>query len=86
MEQSITDETPVSATQPLTPQQMFTTLLTDKYGPVMDMHELAEVLKVNKESIYAQIQRGAFTLPHMKHGRKYLFPTEQVAMQLASSM
>ena len=70
----------------LTPSEMFINLLSDKYGPVMDIGELAEVLHIKKDSIYAQIARGAMLLPHMRHGRKYLFPTREVALELAETM
>lgn len=54
-------------------------VLIDQYGPFMDLADLAEVLKIKKESLYQQIYRGGLAIPHMKHGKKYLFPTLEVA-------
>jgi excisionase family DNA binding protein len=56
-----------------------TTILLDKYGPFMDITELAALLKIKKQSMYQQIYHGRLHIPHAKLGKKYLFPTEGVA-------
>jgi len=45
----------------------------------MDLEELATLMRIKKESIYQQIYRGTLKIPHVKHGKKYLFPTPMVA-------
>lgn len=54
-------------------------LLVERYGPFMDLEELAEVLRIKKQSVYQQIYRGQLDIPHVKRGKKYLFPTQEVA-------
>lgn len=54
-------------------------LLIERYGPFMDLEELAEVLRIKKQSVYQQIYRGQLDIPHVKRGKKYLFPTQEVA-------
>lgn len=60
------------------------TLLLEKYGPFMDIEELALLLKVKKQTIYQQTYRGMLDIPHIKRGKKYLFPTLEVATYLTS--
>jgi excisionase family DNA binding protein len=55
------------------------TLLLDEYGPLMDLEELAALLRLKRQSVYQQIYRGSLELPHVKRGKKYLFPTKGVA-------
>lgn len=54
-------------------------VLLEKYGPFMDLEELADCMKVKKESLYQQIYRGQMDIPNVKRGKKYLFPTNEVA-------
>lgn len=61
-------------------------LLLEKYGPFMDLPEIAQLLKVKKDSIYKQAARGQLQLPYIKHGKKYLFPTPEVAAYLESKV
>jgi predicted DNA-binding transcriptional regulator AlpA len=61
-------------------------LLIEKYGPFMDLPEIASLLKVEARSIYSQINRGKLDLPHIKHVKKYLFPTPEVAAFLESKI
>lgn len=61
-------------------------LLLLKYGPLMDLPEIAELLKLEPKSIYQQIYRGKLDVPHIKHGKKYLFPTPEVASYLESKI
>lgn len=60
------------------------TLLLEKYGPFMDLEELALLLKVKKQTIYQQTYKGLLDIPHIKRGKKYLFPTLEVAAHLTS--
>lgn len=61
-------------------------LLIEKYGPLMDLPEIAALLKIEPKSIYQQIYRGNLNVPHIKHGKKYLFPTPEVASYLESKI
>ena len=61
-------------------------LLLEKYGPLMDLPEIALLLKIEPKSIYQQIYRGKLNVPHIKHGKKYLFPTPEVASYLESKI
>lgn len=65
---------------------MMEQLLVQKYGPLMDLPEIAELLKLEPKSIYQQIYRGKLDVPHIKHGKKYLFPTPEVASYLESKI
>lgn len=53
--------------------------LADKYGPFMDINEIADILRIKKTTVYQQIYMGRLDLPHIKRGKKYLFPTLEVA-------
>lgn len=53
--------------------------LINKYGPFMDIGEIAELLRIKKTSVYQQIYMGKLDIPHIKRGKKYLFPTPEVA-------
>jgi hypothetical protein len=48
----------------------------------MNMDDVAELMKVKKTSLYQQIYNGTFQLPHIKEGKKYLFPSYDVALYL----
>lgn len=61
-------------------------LLVEKYGLLMDLPEVASLLKVAPQSVYQQIYRGKLDVPHIKHGKKYLFPTPEVASYLESKI
>lgn len=61
-------------------------LLIEKYGPLMDLPEVAILLKLSPKSVYQQIYRGKLDVPHIKHGKKYLFPTPEVASYLESKI
>lgn len=61
-------------------------LLLEKYGPLMDLPEVALLLKLAPTSVYQQIYRGKLDVPHIKHGKKYLFPTPEVASYLESKI
>lgn len=59
--------------------------MIDKYGPFMDTDELASLMRIKKSTIYNQIYEGRLELPHVKRGKKYLFPTIEVARHLEVS-
>lgn len=65
---------------------MIADILDNKYGPFMDLEELATLLRIKKESMYQQIYNGRLDLPHVKRGKKYLFPTHEVAIYLDSKI
>ena len=61
-------------------------VLNETYGPFMDIPELAETLKIKPETIYQQIYRGKFTMAHLRHGKKYLFSSDEVAQHLEKEL
>ena len=52
--------------------------LEEQYGPLMDLDELALLLKTKRRTLYQQIYRGTFEIPYVKNGKKVLFRTDQV--------
>jgi hypothetical protein len=61
-------------------------ILLERYGPFMDLEELAVLLRIKKQSVYQQNYRGALDIPHVKRGKKYLFPTQEVAKYFTSQL
>lgn len=61
-------------------------ILLEKYGPFMDLEELADLLRIKKQSMYQQIYRGKLDIPHVRRGKKYLFPTQEVAEYFTSRL
>ena len=57
-------------------------MLVEQFGPFMDIDELASLLKIKRQSMYQNIYHGRLDIPHAKLGKKYLFPTAQVAFFL----
>jgi len=57
-------------------------LILEKYGIFMNMDDVAELMKIKKTSLYQQIYQGTLDLPHIKEGKKYLFPSYDVAKYL----
>ena len=55
------------------------TSLIEKYGIFMDLDDLADLLKIKRESIYQQIYHGRLQFPHFRKGKKYLFESAAVA-------
>ena len=62
------------------------TLLLEKYGPFMDLEELADLMRIKKQSVYQQIYRGQLDIPHVRRGKKYLFPTQEVANYFSAQL
>lgn len=50
----------------------------------MDIDELATLLKIKRQTLYQQIYKNGLDIPHLKRGKKYLFPTTAVAEHLKS--
>lgn len=61
---------------------MMTEILNTKYGPFMDMEELSSLFKIKTQSMYQQIYNGKLDIPHVRRGKKYLFPTHEVGVYL----
>ncbi len=61
-------------------------ILLEKYGALMDLSDIAELLHITRQSMYQQIYNGRMDIPHIKVGKKYLFPTQQVAEYLENRM
>ena len=60
--------------------------MLDKYGPFMDVAELAGVLKIQKTTLYNQLYADKVGLPYVKRGKKYLFPTTEVVAQMQAGL
>ncbi len=65
---------------------MMTSILTGQYGPFMDLEEVAALFRIKKTSMYQQIYNGKLDLPHVKRGKKYLFPTHEIALYLETRL
>ena len=61
-------------------------VLRNQYGPFMDIKELASLLRVKHTTIYNQIYEGKFQISNIRHGKKYLFPTDGVAEHLENKL
>ena len=55
-----------------------------RYGIFMNIDDVAELMKIKRTSVYQQIYLGTLQLPHIKEGKKYLFPSHDVAQHLES--
>lgn len=60
-------------------QEELNTWLEVKYGPFMDTIELSDLLRIKKVSLYQKIYQGTLDIPSIKRGKRYLFPTSEVA-------
>ena len=56
--------------------------LLKRYGIFMNIDDVAELMKIKRTSVYQQIYNGKLDIPHVKRGKKYLFPTHEVAIYL----
>jgi hypothetical protein len=54
-------------------------LIVKEHGAVLDLAELAALLKITKQSMYQQIYQGKLDIDHVKRGKKYLFLATDVA-------
>lgn len=54
-------------------------LLREKYQEVMQVQDLADMLRITRQTLYNQISKGDFPIPYGKIGKHYLFNTEHVA-------
>lgn len=53
--------------------------LLDRYGPLMTIPDLAEILHTNKSALYNKIYRQTFELDIFKVNGKYMAETSKVA-------
>lgn len=60
--------------------------MAEKYGPFMDVSELAELLRIKRTTLYNQIYNGTLVLPHIRRGKRYLFPTDDVVTYLNEAL
>ena len=60
--------------------------LLKRYGIFMNIDDVAELMKIKRTSVYQQIYNGTLLLPHIKEGKKYLFPSHDVAQYLESNI
>jgi hypothetical protein len=56
--------------------------LLNKYGPVMDIKAIADLLHNNDKTIYSMLYHGRLELPYYKIGRKIFVDTEDVALYI----
>lgn len=60
--------------------------MLDKYGPFLDVTELADILKIQRSTLYNQLYADKVDIPYVKRGKKYLFPTVQVVEYMESAL
>ena len=60
-------------------------LLKERYDFFMNVEELAELLRITKQTVYARLSRGDFPIPYAKLGKQYLFATQDVANFLSEN-
>ncbi len=60
--------------------------MLNKYGPFMDVTELADVLKIRRATLYNQLYADKVDLPYVKRGKKYLFPTTEVVAHMEAGL
>ena len=53
--------------------------LAERYGPLMDLDDLANTLRLKKTTLYQRIYLNKLHIPRIKNGKKYLFQTTDVA-------
>ena len=53
--------------------------LSETYGPLMDLDDLANTLRLKKQTLYQRIYLNKLHIPRIKNGKKYLFQTTDVA-------
>ena len=59
--------------------------LSETYGPLMDLDDLASALRLKKQTLYQRIYLNKLQIPRIKNGKKYLFQTCDVAEFLMCS-
>jgi len=60
--------------------------MDDKYGLFMDIADLADLMRVKRTTLYNQIYNKKLALPFVKSGKRYLFPTAEVAKYLEKEL
>ena len=61
-------------------------ILMDRYGVFMNMEDVADLMKIKKTSLYQRIYNGTLQLPHIREGKKYLFPSYDVSLYFDGKM
>ena len=61
------------------PERTMKEVLLDKYGPVMDIKAIAELLHNTNKVIYSMLYHKRLELPYYKIGRKIFVNTEDIA-------
>ena len=61
-------------------------LLEDRFGIFMTVEDLAEVVKINKQTIYNKLYDESLGIPYWRMGKRYLFPTKGVADYIKSEL
>ncbi len=56
--------------------------LNEQYGPLMDLQDLANLLRLERSTLYQQMYQNRFNIPRIRNGKKYLFQTADVAEYL----
>ena len=69
-----------------TPSNNMSSVLIEKFGPLMDIDDLAVLLKIKRQSMYQNLYHGRIEIRHAKLGKKYLFQTEDVAEFLETKL
>jgi len=54
-------------------------ILKERYDHVLTVSEIAELLRITPQTVYAQLARGDFPIPHGNIGKRYLFAITDVA-------
>ena len=60
--------------------------IQERYGPFMTVEDLADLVKVNKQTIYNSLYDESLGIPHWRMGRRYLFPTDGVIAHIQMEM
>lgn len=64
----------------------FSSKMSEKYGFFMDIVELADLMRIKRSTLYNQIYNKKLPLPFVKRGKRYLFPTAEVAKYLEEEL
>lgn len=60
--------------------------LQDRYGPFMTIADVSEALNIEKQTLYNQSCKGDLEIPHVKMGKRILFPTAGVGDYLLAKL
>jgi excisionase family DNA binding protein len=54
-------------------------VLLQSYGPMMTVDELAELLRITRQTLYTNLNSPDFPIKYARLGKRYLFNTEHVS-------